>query len=375
MPDFDPKDNVRNPDLQDLYDALDIHPDDQPVFDVFREELFDKLLDASEQQRRGGNADNHGSQSVTTDDTAAADFMIRRITYEIEEATDEDEEDKDEEDILVLARGSPPPNSWAKVKPGPEYGELHFPGHANYTDNEIPITGDHGFMLLHRRPRFKTFSRYLVSKDHQELDQLAMTTLHYIDNSELRIQTESYTREEVDFTKDNHIRKLEYWVKRFLIKHGANPRLRRAEQHSYLEEEREWIRRTFEQHPSMRLGELCRRFNAYWGGREVPGVGKRPTRTNGALMNEVYRSDLKQKKVPQLRSIPSRSQSGGVGGMEIDEEGQEDVGEKMAGEEKAPEEKAHEEEIGDEKDGEYEIDEEYLENNGTAGDNGHGYQI
>lgn len=141
MPDFDPKDNVRNPDLQDLYDALDIHPDDQPVFDVFREELFDKLLDASEQQRRGGNADNHGSQSVTTDDTAAADFMIRRITYEIEEATDEDEEDKDEEDILVLARGSPPPNSWAKVKPGPEYGELHFPGHANYTDNEIPITG------------------------------------------------------------------------------------------------------------------------------------------------------------------------------------------------------------------------------------------
>lgn len=136
MPDYDPEDNVRNPDLQDLYDALNIHPDDQPVFDVFREELYDKLLNASEQQRRGRNADSHGSQSVTTDDAAAADFMNRRITYEIEEATDEDEED-----ILVLSRGSPPPNSWAKVKPGPEYGELHFPGHANYTDNEIPITG------------------------------------------------------------------------------------------------------------------------------------------------------------------------------------------------------------------------------------------
>lgn len=225
-------------------------------------------------------------------------------------------------------------------------------------------------MLLHRRPRFKPVGRYNVSKDQQELDQLAMMTLHYIDNSELRVQHESYTREQVDWTKDNHIRKLEYWVKRFLIKHGANPRLRRAEQYSYLEEEREWIRRAFELRPNMRLGELCRRFNAYWGGREVPGVGKRPTRTNGALMNEVYRSDLKQKKVPQLRSVPSRSQSGSVGGMEIDEDGQEDVGE-----EKAPEEKAGEEEIGDEEDGEYEIDEEYLENNGAAGDNGRGYQI
>ncbi|KAL0254507.1 hypothetical protein SLS55_009983 [Diplodia seriata] len=324
-----------NFDFQTLYDVMDLQPEDRAVFDTFREVLYDKLLRASNGDESPSNTSsarlaNPSSVENVYDDIS---FTNGAISYEFEDMTNENENENenqpsqvddgndgndDNEPPLPPAHDSsdaPPPNSWANVKPGPSYGTLHFPGHAHYTPNEIPITGSHGFMLLHRRPRFHPRGQHLRSRDGQPLDQSAMLTLHYIDNSELRIQTHTYTKPrsaaDLDFSAASTANRLESWVRRFLADHGVVSTQRNKQGAAapivpYLPEERAWIKRLFELQPATPLSELCRRFNAYWAGRIVPGVGgeggarPRPARTNGALMNEVYRSGLKRKMEYQL---------------------------------------------------------------------------
>lgn len=148
-------------------------------------------------------------------------------------------------------------------------------------------------MLLHRRPRFVPDGRYITSHDGQPLDQLAMCTLHYIGNAELHVQRESYLHSQsIDFTSRNDVRRVAYWARKFYEQHGV--RKLRGDQIPYIDEERAWIRDLFGREPKLALNQLAPRYNKYWDGRVVDGV-KRPRRTPGGLINEAYRSNLKNK--------------------------------------------------------------------------------
>ncbi|OJD31287.1 pyrrolo-quinoline quinone beta-propeller repeat protein [Diplodia corticola] len=344
-PDSESQPKQRAADIQILYDVMGLPQDDQPVFDMFREELHNRLLRASYAGQEGDLVHNAVSSHTLLADQPS--------TNKSSTANKPEDTTHDNSEAMSTQRANflpPPPRaptsshapkSWAKVKPSPEYGALHFPGHEHYTDDEIPITGNNGFMLLHRRPRFVPEGRHLISRDSQRLDQAAQCTLHYVSNAAgatPRIQTATYPDAsqstppaDIDFTSTPHMRLLESWVAHFLTTHGAGEAAargrRRAALVPYLQAEREWMRRLFECRPRCPMAELARRFNAYWGGREVPGVkGRRPRRTEGALANEVYREGLKRKKVYEIKGKggveEDAGEDGGVGG---DGEDQRDV--------------------------------------------------
>lgn len=121
-----------------------------------------------------------------------------------------------------------------------------------------------------------------------------MLTLHYTSNASLSLQTATFPQHAhpLDFADKNDVRRATYWTNKFLARHGVGKK--RPDVVAYLQAERDWIRALFEREPGLPLAELPARYNEYWEGRVVGGR-RRPARTAGALVNEVYRSNLKRK--------------------------------------------------------------------------------
>ncbi|GME64986.1 hypothetical protein GTA08_BOTSDO04238 [Neofusicoccum parvum] len=284
--------------FQILYDAMGIPQGDQEAFDKFCDELKTKLIDASDREHQlcsaGGTPSTRNTPAHRSTSDNASEVMLSGPVFPPDDISSRPRMPFLRRNAIALANLSgsahssnvvtlpedftagtttstashhhnaapqapttrtPQPGTWAALKPT-HLGRLHFPGHAHYRDFEIPITGTHGFLLLHRRPRFTPGPRFLTSRDGQPLDQHAMTTLHYTSAAQPGVQTHAYgARAALDFGDKNDVRRLEYWARSFLARHGVAPA--RGEAVPYVDAERDWIARLFAAEPALGLRELA----------------------------------------------------------------------------------------------------------------------
>lgn len=153
---------------QDLYESMGLTPQAQDVMDNFRNDLNRKLAKATDKEQQEAthrvrqtssatSSMNQQQATVTSVRNTPRVTSHRAVSTSMPEHTpsdtDSDEDmyndgnqDEAEQPSEHDNRNEKPTpkkparNTWAAIKPT-HLGPLHFPGHDNYLDTDIPVTG------------------------------------------------------------------------------------------------------------------------------------------------------------------------------------------------------------------------------------------